>query len=203
MMKAEDRRAVLLAVLGAAVALLIAQAFGDSGDGQALAGLLGASAGVVTHRLATRVRQERVLAAVAAVAAGLAVPGARRWAAGLASSSAKTGVSLVGVAVATAGVGAAIGLAMSGTAAPRDTPEAAIAAYLKDKGGEYVGSCAGRSQAEFDAHPRRVCSSKERAQDGGWLFGLRQPGWMDQFPVVLLRHDKSEGWHVVRCVVHC
>jgi hypothetical protein len=95
------------------------------------------------------------------------------------------------------------GVGGSAAVARVDTPEAAIAAYLDDRPGEYVGSCAGRSQREFDAHPRRWCSSPGRRQDGGRLFAIMQPDWLDQFPVLLLREDHEQGWRVVGCAIHC
>jgi hypothetical protein len=208
-------RGVLLAVIGGAVALLIAEAAGDSDDAEAVAVLVGGAAGAATHHLATKLRwRDRTLSSLAAVAATLAVPGARRWVADkaragaitTASSSAKA--TSIGATVLTAGIGAASVLAVSGAAGPADpvraeTPEAAIAAYMKNWPAEYVGSCAGRSQGEFDAHPRRVCSRAGRRQDGGRLFAIGQPGWLDQIPVVLLREDDARGWLVVRCVFHC
>lgn len=208
-------RGVLLAVIGGAAALLITEAAGDSDDADEVAALIGAAAGAVTHHLATRLRwRDRTLSGLAAVAATLAVPGARGWvgekarAGAMTTASSSANATSLGAAVLTAGIGAASVVAMSGVAgtpdpARADTPEAAISAYLKDRPGDYVGSCAGRSQSEFDAHPRRVCSKPGRQQDGGRLFGIMQPGWMDQFPVVLLRHDDDRGWSVVRCVIHC
>jgi hypothetical protein len=208
-------RGILLAVIGGAIALLIAEAAGDSDDAEAVAVLVGGAAGAATHHLATRLRwRDRTLSSLAAVAATLAVPGARSWVADraragaitTASSSAKA--TSIGATVLTAGIGAATVLAVSGAAGNADsaraeTPEAAIAAYLKNGPAEYVGSCAGRSQSEFDAHPRRVCSRAERHQDGGRLFAIAQPGWLDQIPIVLLREDDARGWVVVGCVFHC
>jgi hypothetical protein len=208
-------RGVVLAVIGGAVALLIAGAAGDSDDADAIAALLGAAAGAAAQHLATSLRwRDRTLSALAAVAATLAVPGARRWVAETARAGAMTTASSsakatsLGITVLTAGIGAASVLAVSGAAgtadlARADTPEAAISAYLEGGPNEYVGSCAGRSQSEFAAHPRRVCSKPGRHQDGGRLFGIKQPGWMDQFPVVLLRHDDDRGWFVARCAIHC
>jgi len=208
-------RGVLLAVIGGAVALLIAELLGDSDDGKAVAALLGAAAGAGAHHLAATVRwRDRTLSAIAAVAGALAVPGARRWVVdrtrGAAMVTATTSAKALplGAGLLAIGVGALSVLALSGAAGPADsaradTPEGAIAAYMDDKPANYVGSCAGRSQREFDAHPHRVCSMPGGPQDGGRLFAIKQPDWLDQVPVVLLREDKDKGWRVVRCVLHC
>lgn len=208
-------RGLVLAVIASAAALLIAEAAGDSDDAEALAALLGAGAGAATHHLATRRRiRDRTLSALAAVAATLGIPGSRRWVAeqaragALRTASSSAQATSLGATMLTAGVGAVSVLAVSGAAgsadpARADTPEAAMSAYMEDKPAEYVGSCAGRSQSEFEAHPRRVCSRPGRRQEGGQLFGIMQPDWLDQFPVVLVRHDDARGWYVVRCVVHC
>ena len=209
-------RGVLLAVIGGAIAVLIAEAVGDSDDGKAVAALLGAAAGAVTHHLAATLHwRERTLSALAAAASALALPGARRFvlehtrsAAMATTTTPPAHTTGIGAGLLTTVIGAAAALAISGVAgsagvARVDTPEAAIAAYLEDKPGEYVGSCAGRSQRDFDAHPRRVCSTPGRRQDGGRLFAIMQPDWLDQFPVVLLREDHEQGWRVVGCIIHC
>jgi hypothetical protein len=209
-------RGVLLAVIGGAIAVLIAEALGDSDDGKAVAALLGAATGTVTHHVAATLRwRDRTLSALAAVASALAVPGARRFVLkqtrGAAMATTTTPPALttgIGASLLTTVIGAVAALAINGVGDPAgvsrvDTPEAAIAAYLEDKPGEYVGSCAGRSQRDFDAHPRRVCSAPGRRQNGGRLFAIMQPDWLDQFPVVLLREDHEKGWRVVGCVIHC
>lgn len=206
-------RAILIAIIGGALGLLIAEALGDSDDGKAIAALLGAAAGATAHHLAVTLHwRDRTLSAIAAVAGALALPGARRWVVARTRSAAwftaPTKATALGLGVLTVGIGA-LSLQRTGGAtepagsARAGTPEDAIAAYMQDKPGEYVGSCAGRSQREFDAHPRRVCSVPSRAQGGGRLFAIKQPGWLDQVPVVLLREDDDTGWRVVRCVLHC
>jgi hypothetical protein len=86
------------------------------------------------------------------------------------------------------------------------TPEQAITDWVSatrsSAAWHYVGSCQGHPRAEFERHPKWLCSQRGRNERGGRVYAVLNLTWLDEFPVLLLRRNR-DGWAVERCLMYC